>query len=84
MAKERTTVTEAEGHATPDPELLDIAELRKKYHTSRAVFSGVCAVQGWKPGKLVAEADYFAAVAAFNGAPLSSGNSAKEAKRYGA
>lgn len=61
------------------PELLEIGELRSKHKIGRAVFAGVCSVQDWKPGKLIAEEEFLTAVKAFAGAPMSGARSRKEA-----
>ena len=50
-------------------ELHDVGELRKKCGTSWAVFAGVCAQAGWRPGKMLSRADYEAAVKTFLAAP---------------
>lgn len=51
------------------PELLTMEALQARYRTPPAVFAGVCAAQGWRAGKQLAEQEYTAAVAAFTGAP---------------
>ena len=53
MATNKPATEEAAARA---PELLDIGDLRKRHRTRRAVFAGVCAAQGWRPGKAVTEA----------------------------
>lgn len=53
------------------PELATIDTLRKKHKTGRAVFAGVCAANGWRPGKAITEEEYLAAVAGFTGGPAS-------------
>ncbi len=55
---------------TKVPELLEITELRAKHKISRAIFDGVCADKKWKPGKIISEAEFAAAVAEFTGAPM--------------
>lgn len=47
-----------------------IEELKAKKNTSDAVFEGVKAANGWKPGKMVKEGDYDAAVERFRLAPM--------------
>ena len=55
----------------PDtPVLLEIGALREKHGVGRAVFAGLCAARGWKPGKAVTEAEFLAAVRAFGAAPM--------------
>lgn len=49
------------------PELLEISELKRKYRTGRAVYAGVCAAQGWRPGRKLTEEEYAAAVEQFTG-----------------
>lgn len=50
-------------------ELCDVGTLRETCGTSWAVFAGVCAQTGWRPGKMISRADYEAAVKSFLGAP---------------
>ena len=52
------------------PELLEIGELRSKHKIGRAVFAGVCAAQGWKPGKKITEGEFARAVSEFTGAAM--------------
>ena len=52
------------------PALLEIGALREKLGVGRAVFAGVCAARGWKPGRAVTEAEFLAAVRAFGAAPM--------------
>lgn len=58
-----------EPKTTRAPEPLEIEELRKKHKIGRAIFAGVCAANGWRPGKQISEDDFLQAVAAFAGAP---------------
>ena len=58
-----------EPETTQAPELLEIGELRKKHKVGRAIFAGVCAANGWSPGKQLCEDDFLRAVAAFAEAP---------------
>jgi hypothetical protein len=51
-------------------EFLDVGELCKKHKLSRAVFAGVCSVNGWKPGKAVTEEEFLKAVECFSGASI--------------
>lgn len=51
-------------------QLLGIEELKDKRKTPSSIFSGMCAAYGWKPGKVVTEEEYDAAVAAFSGSPI--------------
>ena len=48
----------------------ELEELKEKCNTPDAVFEGVKAANGWKAGKAVTEAEYMAAVKAFNDAPM--------------
>ena len=67
--------------AAPDstaPELQDLGTLREKHGVGRAVFAGVCAAQGWRPGKAVSEDAFLTAVRAFSAAPMGK----KEAKDH--
>ena len=77
MATNKPATEEAAARA---PELLDIDDLRKRHRTGRAVFAGVCAAQGWRPGKAVTEAEFLAAVRAFTGAPMGPAKPAKESE----
>ena len=47
-----------------------IEEIKAKKKTSAPIYSGVCTVQNWGPGKVISEADYDAAVKAFSFAPM--------------
>ena len=53
------------------PEVFTIEQLRDEKKVKRAVFVGVCAAEGWKPGKTVTEAEFLAAVERFTSAPMS-------------
>lgn len=52
------------------PELHDVEMLRSKHKISWAVFAGVRAAQGWRPGKMVSEETFLQAVDQFNGEPM--------------
>ena len=52
------------------PEVFTIEKLRSEKNVKRAVFAGVCAAEGWKPGKTVTEAEFLAAVERFTSAPM--------------
>lgn len=58
-----------EGAATAS-ELHDVEMFRSKHNISWAVFAGVCAAQGWRPGKMVSEKAFLRAVEQFNGEPM--------------
>lgn len=76
MAEKKTT--EAAAPATPEQqakcpeEFAEIGRLRVEHKVPQAIFAGVCAAQGWKPGKAVARAEFLAAVEAFKQAPMGS------------
>ena len=55
--------------AVPD-ELLPIEQHREQLKIKIPVFIGVCAVNGWKPGRVMIEAEFRRAVEAFTGAPM--------------
>lgn len=55
---------------TSKTELFTIEELRVKKKTSGPIYSGVCTAQSWRPGKIISEADYDAAVKSFSTAPM--------------
>ena len=65
---------------TVNPKIFTIEQLRSEKKISRAIFAGVCAAQGWKPGKTVTEAEFLAAVEKFTSAPMS-GDTKKEAAK---
>lgn len=52
------------------PELINVAVLREQHKISRAVFAGVCAANGWIPGKAVSEDVFLRAVQQFQAAPM--------------
>lgn len=52
------------------PALHDVEKLRAKYKVGYAVFAGVCAAQGWRPGKMVSEGAFREAVEKFNEEPM--------------
>lgn len=47
-----------------------IEEMKQEKSTPDAVYAGVKAYSGWKTGKIVSEAEYDAAVKAFESAPM--------------
>ena len=47
------------------PKVFTIEQLRSEKNVKRAIFAGVCAAEGWKPGKTVTEAEFLAAVERF-------------------
>lgn len=52
-----------------EPELHNIEVLRTKNKVGWAVFAGVCAARGWKPGKMVSESEFREAVDKFTQGP---------------
>jgi|GEM_PF-2181836 hypothetical protein len=66
---------------TSSPELISIEELKKKYKTSDMVFSGIKALENWRTGKVISEADYQKALDEFMKAPMSGKKVAKNVKR---
>ena len=60
------------------PKVFTIEQLRSEKNVKRAIFAGVCAAEGWKPGKTVTETEFLAAVEKFALAPMS-GAAKKEA-----
>ena len=52
------------------PQLFTIEELQKKKKTPSPIFGGVCAALEWKPGKMITEEDFDAAVEKFSGSPI--------------
>lgn len=69
MASKVIKSAAAEAGTINPQELKPIEELRKKYKTGRAVFAGACAVNGWKPGKVMSDEDYVSGVAKFTEGP---------------
>ena len=69
MASKVIKPAAAEAGTINTQELKPIEELRKKYKTGRAVFAGACAVNGWKPGKVMSDEDYVSGVAKFTEGP---------------
>ena len=61
-----------------EPELHNIEMLRTKNKVGWAVFAGVCAAQGWKPGKMVSEAEFREAVNKFTKGPPASRREVKK------
>ena len=54
----------------PPLELITIEQHREQLKIKIPVFIGVCAVNGWKPGRVMTEAEFRRAVEAFTGAPM--------------
>ena len=54
----------------PPLELLPIEQHREQLKIKIPVFIGVCAVNGWKPGKVMTETEFRRAAEAFTGAPI--------------
>ena len=69
MASKETKSAAAKADTINTQELKPIEELRKKHKTGRAVFAGACAVNGWKPGKVMTDEDYVAGVEKFTKGP---------------
>ena len=44
-------------------------KLRDRHGTSRALFAGACAANGWRAGKALTEKEFLDGIAAFAGAP---------------
>lgn len=65
---------------TASPSVFTVEQLRSEKKIPRAVFAGVCAAQGWKPGKTVTEAEFLRAIEKFTSAPMS-GTVRKEAAK---
>lgn len=88
MADKRKAGAEALGQteqptASPGaeaPKVFTIEQLRSEKKINRAVFAGVCAAEGWKPGKTVTEEELLGAVEKFTSAPMS-GAAKKEARK---
>jgi hypothetical protein len=55
-----------------------IEDLQAKEGTPAAVYAGVMAAQGWKPGRMVTAEEYEAAVEAFAKAPMDGRNREEE------
>ena len=54
----------------PPLELIPIEQHQEQLKIKIPVFIGVCAVNGWKPGKVMTEAEFRRAAEAFTGAPM--------------
>lgn len=54
----------------PGPELLSTETLRTRHKVPQPIYAGVCAANGWKPGRAMTETDFLRAVANFTGAPM--------------
>ena len=54
----------------PPLELLPIEQHQEQLKIKIPVFIGVCAVNGWKPGRVMTEAEFRRAAEAFTGAPM--------------
>ena len=50
------------------------------HRVGRATYAGVCAANGWRPGKAMTEDEFLAAVAKFNNSPMN-GRKSKEARK---
>lgn len=68
---------ESAGTASTPP--LPIERLRELKKVSRAVFAGVCAANGWRPGRMMSEKEFTSAVDAFTKAPMTGAK--KQGKR---
>lgn len=53
------------------PQLVSVEELKDRHNTPDAVFVGMAAAKGWKPGKQASENDYIQAVKEFLDGPIS-------------
>lgn len=80
-ASNTATPAAAQPEVTKAPELLEIGELRKLHKTGRAVFAGVCAANGWAPGKATTSEEYLKAVEKFSGEPMSGPGKESEARK---
>lgn len=66
--------------ALPRRSLCPIDKLREQHKVGRATYAGVCAANGWRPGKAMTEDEFLAAVAKFNNSPMN-GRKSKEARK---
>ena len=66
-----TKTQKPEGAAAP--ELVPIDKLRERHKVGRATYAGVCAANGWRPGKAMTEDE-------FNNSPTN-GRKSKEARK---
>ncbi|MCI9121150.1 MAG: hypothetical protein HFG00_06445 [Oscillibacter sp.] len=62
------TVSRAEG--LPEKQRFPVEALQKKLEITASVFAGVCAANGWRPGKVMTEAEFRQAVTSFSRAPM--------------
>lgn len=61
---------DSKDEATGTELLEDIEALRLRQGVSRPVFAGLCAANGWKPGRMMTGTDFTAAVKAYQKAPM--------------
>ncbi len=80
-ASNTATPAAAQPEVARAPELLEISELRKLNKTGKAVFAGVCAANGWAPGKTITSEEYLKAVEKFSGEPMSGPGKESEARK---
>lgn len=69
--KNKPTAAPAAEQPGQTQELLSIDTLREKHKITRPVFAGVCAANGWKPGRAMTEEAFLQAIADFTKAPMS-------------
>ncbi len=55
---------------SPPLELLPIEQHRERLSIKIPVFIGVCALNGWKPGRVMSEAEFRRSVETFTSAPM--------------
>lgn len=67
QAAPATTAAKADANAA---QYKTIGEMQALKGTPEAIFRGTCIAQGWRPGKMVTEKEYDAAVASFGSAPM--------------
>ena len=54
--------------------------MRRQFREIKGILTGVCAANGWRPGKAMTEDEFLAAVAKFNNSPMN-GRKSKEARK---
>lgn len=71
-AKTNLTDSAPEARQSGTSELLPVEQHCSQLGIGKPVLAGVLAANGWKPGRVMAEADFCRAVKEFTGAPMGS------------
>lgn len=68
--KTQKTAPPEEGRKTEGRELQTIESLCKQHKVKAPVYAGTCTANGWRPGRMMTEAEFLAAVEQFTGSPM--------------